>query len=98
MWTLANEHASWIEYKKDKDLKYWYTASNMSEFKYYSAERMIQYLVENNELSNLYFRYLEPICRKEIHISNRELYVFKVEVKKEYKEYLKKTKNETINS
>tara|TARA_R110000744_G_scaffold60794_5_gene125832 strand:- start:3916 stop:4977 length:1062 start_codon:yes stop_codon:yes gene_type:complete len=98
LWTLANEHASWIEYKKDKDLKYWYTASNMSEFKYYSAERMIQYLVENNELSNLYFRYLEPICRKEIHISNRELYVFKVEVKKEYKEYLKKTKNETINS
>jgi hypothetical protein len=32
---------------------------------------------------------LEPIVRKEIHISNRDLYVFKVQVKPEYLKYVK---------
>ena len=35
------------------------------------------------------FKYLEPIVRREIRISNRDLYVFGVSVKKEYQKYLK---------
>ena len=35
------------------------------------------------------FKYLEPIVRNEISIHNRDLYTFKVAVKKEYQQYLK---------
>jgi indole-3-glycerol phosphate synthase len=38
------------------------------------------------------FRYLEPIVRREISINNRDLYTFKVAVKKEYQQYLIKEK------
>jgi hypothetical protein len=55
---------------------------------------MIIWLRENNLLTSRAFRYLEPIVRKEIQIHNRDLYVFKVEVKPEYREYLKIKQNE----
>ena len=98
LWQFSKEWGSWISGQRDKDVSYWYRASNIDEFRFHNAENMICYLEDKKELSKLYFRYFEPICRKEIEIQNRELYVFKVEVKKEYKKYLKKTENETINS
>tara|TARA_R110001599_G_scaffold130172_1_gene305193 strand:+ start:585 stop:1646 length:1062 start_codon:yes stop_codon:yes gene_type:complete len=98
LWQFSKEWGSWISGQRDKDVSYWYRASNIDEFRFHNAENMICYLEDKKELSKLYFRYFEPICRKEIQIQNRELYVFKVEVKKEYKKYLKKTENETINS
>ena len=50
---------------------------------------MIKWLEEKELLNVKSFRYLEPIVRKEITINNRELYTFKVAVKKEYQKYLK---------
>ena len=54
---------------------------------------MIQHLENNNELNKESFKYLEPIVRKEIRIDNRDLYVFRVEIKPEYKKFLKDEKN-----
>ena len=54
-----------------------------------TAEDIIKYLEEEEYLDTESFRYLEPIVRKEIVISNRELYTFKVQVKEEYRKYLK---------
>jgi hypothetical protein len=55
---------------------------------------MILWLEDNKYLNALSFRYLEPIVRREINISNRDLYVFKVSVKKEYQQYLTKNKEQ----
>ena len=61
----------------------------VSEFAYRSAEDMILWLDENDYLDQETFRYLEPIVRREIRIDNRSLYVFKIQVKPEYRHYLK---------
>jgi hypothetical protein len=50
---------------------------------------MILWLEEEGKLDTTTFRYLEPIVRREISIHNRDLYTFKVAVKKEYQQYLK---------
>ena len=50
---------------------------------------MIISLEEKNLLDAKNFRILEPLCRKEINIHNRNLYNFIVQVKPEYKKYLK---------
>ena len=63
--------------------------SNFTRYSRASAEEMIKYLEEEEYLDSESFRYLEPIVRKEITISNRELYTFKVQVKEEYRKYLK---------
>jgi hypothetical protein len=54
-----------------------------------SAQDMIHWLEEEDRLCKTTFRYLEPIVRREISIHNRDLYTFKVAVKKEYQQYLK---------
>ena len=54
-----------------------------------SAQDMILDLEKEEKLDSESFRYLEPIVRKEISIHNRDLYVFKVQVKPEYRKYLK---------
>lgn len=74
---------------RDKDLQYWIDASNFREFERKSAQDMILWLEEEGKLDKTTFRYLEPIVRKEISIHNRDLYTFKVAVKKEYQKYLK---------
>ena len=74
---------------RDKDLQYWIDASNFREFERKSAQDMILWLDEEGKLDKTTFRYLEPIVRKEISIHNRDLYTFKVAVKKEYQKYLK---------
>ena len=50
---------------------------------------MLIWLEDKELLNKTYFKYLEPIVRQEISIHNRDLYVFKVSVKKEYQKYLK---------
>ena len=77
------------KFSRDKDVQYWLEQSKIEDFYHYSAEDMIKWLEEEELLNEISFRYLEPIVRKEISIDNRELYVFKVSVKPEYKKYLK---------
>ena len=90
LWQFAHD----VQYKmhkfnRNKDVQYWIDQSNFELYANFGAEEMITYLEENKLLDKITFRYLEPICRKEISIHNRELYVFKVNVKKEYLKYLK---------
>jgi|TARA_Y100000289_G_C3926669_1_gene153820 hypothetical protein len=89
-WVLTQEcyritHA----YNRDKDIQYWLSQSNFNEISDFNAEAMILYLEEKELLDSKSFRYLEPRVRSEITIHNRDLYVFKVSVKKEYQKYLK---------
>lgn len=74
---------------RDKDLQYWLNISRFKEFGRKSAQEMILWLEENKKLCKTTFKYLEPIVRNEISIHNRDLYTFKVAVKKEYQQYLK---------
>jgi len=99
LWQFAQDCSS-ITYAdaRDKDLKYWIEASNFESFNRKSAQDMILWLEENDKLCKTTFRYLEPIVRREISIHNRDLYTFKVAVKKEYQQYLKKTNEKEISN
>lgn len=93
LWQFAQECGSRMyNFNRNKDVQYWLGASNFMKMHNMNAERMIQWLEKEELLSSENFRYLEPIVRKEITIYNRDLYVFKVEVKPEYRKYLKKVK------
>ena len=81
---------------RDKDLQYWLEASGFLKFERKSAQDMILWLEHEGKLDTTTFRYLEPIVRKEISIHNRDLYTFKVAVKKEYQKYLKHEKKSKI--
>ena len=90
IWKLAKETSGYMyRFNRDKDMNYWMDKSNFNKYGRTTAEDMIQYLEEEECLDSESFRYLEPIVRKEIVISNRELYTFKVQVKEEYRKYLK---------
>ena len=93
LWQFAQD-CSQITYadNRDKDLKYWLRTSGFMNFETKSAQGMIHWLEENDKLCSTTFRYLEPIVRREISINNRDLYTFKVAVKKEYQQYLIKEK------
>ena len=54
-----------------------------------NAEQAIKYFEDRNILDSKCFRALEVKCREEIQIHNRELYTFKVQVKPEYRKYMK---------
>jgi len=88
MWKLTQELGSLHYNHHNKDLNHWMTASNWEFYYNQNAESMIQWMEENGYLNKISFKYLEPIVRKDITIHNRELYVFKVSVKKEYQKYL----------
>ena len=93
LWELAQQVQSYAhKFNKNKDVQYWLEASNMSNFYHNSAEDMILWLEDSDELDEINFRYLEPIVRREIRIDNRNLYVFKVQVKPEYRKFLKNKK------
>lgn len=87
LWKLSQEVYHRI-HSRDKDLKYWMNASEMYKLYNRSAEDQIIHLEETGKLDKESFQYLEKIVRKDIQIYNRELYVFKVSVKREYKKYL----------
>jgi hypothetical protein len=90
IWNLAKEVNGYMyRFNRDKDLNYWMDKSNFNTYGRYNAEEMIKQLEEEECLDSESFRYLEPIVRKEISINNRELYTFKVQVKEEYRKYLK---------
>ena len=90
IWKLATEVNGYMyRFNRDKDLNYWADKSNFNTYGRHTAEDMIKQLEEEECLDSESFRYLEPIVRKEISINNRELYTFKVQVKEEYRKYLK---------
>ncbi len=91
LWKLAQQCFNSIsnDYNRNKDIQYWLKKSNLYDLYCMNAESMIKWLEEKELLNVKSFRYLEPIVRKEITINNRELYTFKVAVKKEYQKYLK---------
>tara|TARA_R100000541_G_scaffold370_8_gene3155 strand:- start:4769 stop:5809 length:1041 start_codon:yes stop_codon:yes gene_type:complete len=90
LWQLARDCGE-ITYadNRDKDLQYWIKESRFQALGRKSAEDMIMWLEREEKLCKTTFRYLEPIVRREISIQNRNLYTFKVAVKKEYQQYLK---------
>ena len=85
--TLGNQEYHW---SRNKDVKYWYTVSDLSDLGNYSAEDIIVKYISDGVMDSENFKMLEPICREEIYIQNRELYSFTVQVKPEYRKYLKK--------
>jgi len=90
IWKLAKEVNGYLyRFNRDKDLNYWTDKAQFHTYGRHSAEDMIKQLEEEECLDSESFRYLEPIVRKEISINNRELYTFKVQVKEEYRKYLK---------
>jgi hypothetical protein len=89
LWQFAqNCEGSMYQFNRDKDVQYWLKESNFNRFTRMSAQDMILWLEKKENLDAISFRYLEPTVRREIRISNRDLYVFKVSVKKEYQQYL----------
>ena len=90
LWQFAQKNSS-LTYKfnRNKNLQYWMDQVDFPSLYYRSAQEMILWLEENELLDGIYFKYLEPLVRKEISISNRDLYVFTVSLKKEYQKYLK---------
>ena len=91
MWKLGQEIGSNIyRISRNKDVDYWKDISKVEDYYHKSALDMIKHLEHRDQLNKEAFKYLEPIVRKDIRIENRDLYVFRVEVKPEYKQYLKK--------
>lgn len=77
-------------FNKDKDVKNWIHDSRVRLFYSGKIVEAIQHYHNNNILTNEGFRYLEQQARQNIHITNRELYNFKVVLKDEYRKYYKK--------
>jgi hypothetical protein len=95
LWQLAqNIYSQMYRFNRDKDVQYWADTINFGKLYHYTAQSMILHLEKEEKLDSESFRYLEPIVRKEITIYNRDLYVFKVHVKPEYRKYLKKKKDD----
>jgi len=89
LWKFAQDNGSLVyNYNRDKDIQYCLSESNFISFTQMCAQDMILWLEKNDKLCKTTFRYLEPIVRQEISIHNRDLYTFKVAVKKEYQQYL----------
>jgi hypothetical protein len=77
------------KYSRNKDVLYWLEKHDIYTLANCSAERAIKYFEDRDMLDSKCFRALEVECRQEIQISNRELYTFKVQVKPEYRKYMK---------
>ena len=91
LYKYSKEFLGNIEYKynRNKDVLYWLEKHECSYLGRMNAEQAIKYFEEKDVLDSRCFRALEVECRKEIQISNRELYTFKVQVKPEYRKYMK---------
>ena len=77
------------QYTRNKDVQYWLRKYDISELSRCNAEQAIKYFEAKDMLDSRCFRALEVQCRQEIQIHNRELYTFKVQVKPEYRKYMK---------
>lgn len=91
IWELISEVGWEIDrLTRDKDVKYWYN-NGPEEYYHLNPEEMILKLSEDGKtMDKKTFMHFESLCRKEIQISNRELYVFKVKLKKEFRHYYEK--------
>ena len=88
LWDFAKDtHSRMYVFNKNKDVQYWMDVSGYSDFRYKDALEMIQWLEQNNKLDSVSFKFLEHIVRKDIRIENRDLYIFKVELKPQYRKY-----------
>lgn len=95
-WKLAKELSSYMySFNREKDVQYWLQKSEFEDIGRMSAEEAILHFEKEDRLDSHNFKMLEPICRKEIDIYNRELYTFTVQVKPEYRKYLTCKKNKT---
>lgn len=91
LWEFSQQvSSSMYKFNRNKDVQYWQEAAQFDKLYNRSAQDMILALEKEDRLDPESFRYLEPIVRREIRIQNRDLYVFKVEVKPEYRKYLRK--------
>ena len=94
LWEFAQKaNSNMYKFNRNKDIQYWMDQSDFNRLSRNTAEDMILILENEGKLSKIVFRYFEPICRKDIQIYNRNLYTFKVNVKKEYLKYLKDEEN-----
>tara|TARA_R100000808_G_C2110539_1_gene124749 strand:+ start:20 stop:1054 length:1035 start_codon:yes stop_codon:yes gene_type:complete len=91
LYKYSKEFLCNIDYKfnRNKDVIYWLEKHQCSYLGRMSAEQAIKHFEEKDILDSRCFRALEVECRKEIQIHNRELYTFKVQVKPEYRKYMK---------
>jgi hypothetical protein len=95
LWQLAQDIGGSL-YRcssRNKDVQFWIGVSQIEDHYNRSALDMINYLEGKEILESKTFKYLESIVRKEIRIENRDLYTFRVELKPEYKQYLKNKTN-----
>tara|TARA_R110002012_G_scaffold19163_11_gene69615 strand:- start:343 stop:1374 length:1032 start_codon:yes stop_codon:yes gene_type:complete len=91
---LLYEYASFLDdksyhYNRNKDVQYWLNKHDIDNLARCNAEEAIKYFEDRDMLDSRCFRALEVKCREEIQIHNRELYTFKVQVKPEYRKYMK---------
>ena len=91
LYKYSKEYLGNLDYKysRNKDVIYWLQKHSCSYLSRMNAEDAIKHFEQEGILDSRCFRALEVECRKEIIISNRELYTFKVQVKPEYRKYMK---------
>ena len=92
LWHLTQKLGSIHHNHHTKDLNYWFEKSQWQHYYNRDAQDMVLWLEQQELLNTKNFRYLEPIIRRDIRIENRDLYVFQVAVKKQYRKYLKNEK------
>ncbi len=98
IWKLSHKINRYSLSSRNKDLDYWMRKSKFENYARMSAEDFIVEHDENKTLTSEGFKYIEPMVRQDIVISNRELYVFKVQIKPELaNKYLTKKKQENEN-
>ena len=98
IWKLSHKINRYSLSSRNKDLDYWMRKSKFENYARMSAEDFIIQHDENNLLTSEGFKYVEPIVRQDININNRELYVFKVQIKPELaNKYLTKKKKANEN-
>jgi hypothetical protein len=89
LWLLFNKiDRKLSHFNRNKDVQFWLSRKKYN-YANLDAQELILRLEKDNLLDKTTFKFLEPICRKQIQIYNRDLYVFNVSVKPKYQEYLK---------
>jgi len=91
---LLYNYASMLEnssykFNRNKDVQYWFDKYRINRLSRLNAEDAIKHFEELGQLDSRCFKALEVKCREQIQIHNRELYTFKVQVKPEYRKYMK---------
>ena len=95
--TETNVHLVWQLYQsivngyfnKDKALKYWENTNNVRDRFYTSnATEVLEREHARGTLNKASFKYIELLCRNDISIRDKSIFVFKVKVAPEYRHYL----------